>query len=252
MKLIESPTLATAHEKIIKYILENGYYQLTEDKEHTIETDSITAYIDTPFRHDQLSKFAPQKEMAAKEYARQLIEGSSNEFDYTYHDQLFKWSECHLDGIKKAHNQINYLIEKLKEIPESRRAVAIVFDPLKHQYTDKSVPCLQLLQLLYRSGKLDMRVVFRSNDMLMAAGLNMYALVHLQKLIADELDYNVGSYTHIALTPHIYHVRDSDKMLQMVNGINKIKYPDKPEDHIKIKDWILRNIEQYSKTGDIQ
>ena len=66
MKLIEAPTLATAHERIIKYILEKGYYQITEDKEHTIETDCITAYIDTPFRPERISKYAPQKGNGSK------------------------------------------------------------------------------------------------------------------------------------------------------------------------------------------
>lgn len=264
MKLIEAPTLATAHERIIRYILESGYYQYTEDKEHTIETDCITAYIDTPFRPDRISKYAPQQEMAAKEYARQLIEGSSNKFDYTYHDQLFKWHEYHIHGIKKVHNQVQYIIDKLTETPESRRAVAIVFDPMKHQYTDESVPCLQMMQLLYRNGRLNMRTVFRSNDMLTASGLNMYALTQLQKYIADELDYNVGSYTHIALTPHIYYIRDSKDMLKMTDGIKifpsgisklpdnlngVVKHPE--EESIKIQRWILDNIDTFSKTGRI-
>jgi thymidylate synthase len=247
MHIINAPTLATAHERIIRYILENGYYQFTEDKEHTIETDCITAVIDNPFRPDRISKFSPQKEMAANEYARQLIEGSENTFDYTYHDQLFKWNEYYIHGRKIVHNQISYLIEKLQEIPESRRAVAIIFDPNKHQYTDKSVPCLQLLQLLYRSGRLHMRTVFRSNDMLTASGLNMYALTQLQKHIADQLDYNVGSYTHIALTPHIYHIRDSEDMMTMINGING----QSPTEQIKMQKWIVENIESYSKIGRI-
>jgi thymidylate synthase len=251
MKLIEAPTLATAHERIIKYILEKGYYQLTEDKEHTVETDCISIFIDTPFRPERISKYAPQKEMAAKEYARQLIEGSNNKFDYHYHDQLFKWSEYHIHGVKKVHNQIQFIIDKLKEQPESRRAVAIVFDPNKHQYTDESVPCLQLVQMLYRGGRLHMRVIFRSNDMLTASGLNMYGLTHLQKVIADELDYNVGSYTHIALTPHIYHVRDSKDMMVMVDGLNRPKYPPMPEEQIKVQPWILDNIEKYAKDGRI-
>lgn len=249
MHVINAPTLATAHERIIRYILENGYYQFTEDKEHTIETDCITAYIENPFRPDRISAFAPQKEMAANEYARQLIEGSDNTFDYTYHDQLFKWNEYYIHGRKIVHNQIDYIIKKLQETPESRRAIAIVFDPNKHQYTDKSVPCLQLIQLLYRSGSLHMKTVFRSNDMLTASGLNMYALTLLQKNIADQLDYNIGSYTHIALVPHIYHIRDSDKMMTMVDGINK-QLKDQ-NDSIKIKKWVLENIETYSKTGRI-
>lgn len=251
MKLIEAPSLASAHERVIKYILEEGDYLFTEDKEHTVETDSITIFVDTPFRADRISKYAPQKEMAAKEYTKQLINGGKNTFDYTYHDQLFKWCEVTINGVKKDHNQIQYIIDKLTEYPESRRAVAIIFDPEKHQYTDKSVPCLQLIQFVYRNGRLHMRVVFRSNDMLTAAGLNMYALTQLQKDIADKLDVNSGSYTHIALTPHIYHVRDSTDMNTMVDGINRPKIPDASQFNIKIQPWILDNIEKYSKKGEI-
>ncbi len=44
--------------------------------------------------------------------------------------------------------------------------------------------------------------------MLSAAGANMYALVHLQKRIADEIGATCGRYTHIALVPHVYYRRD--------------------------------------------
>jgi thymidylate synthase len=53
-----------------------------------------------------------------------------------------------------------------------------------------------------------MKVVFRSNDMLSAAGANMFALVHLQKYIADQLGLPCGPYTHISLVPHVYYKRD--------------------------------------------
>ena len=69
-------------------------------------------------------------------------------------------------------------------------------------------PCLQLVQCILRDGKLAMRVIFRSNDMLTAAGANMYALVQLQKSIADRLGVTCGTYTHISLVPHIYYIRD--------------------------------------------
>src|SRR5512136_2226620 len=51
-------------------------------------------------------------------------------------------------------------------------------------------------------------VLFRSNDMLTAAGANMYALVQLQNSIADTLGLPCGTYTHISLVPHIYYIRD--------------------------------------------
>jgi len=249
IELISAPTLSTAHEKIIKYIVEKGYYSFTEDKEHTVETDTIAVYVDTPFRLPRISEFAPQQEMAAKEYARQLIEGSANEFDYTYHGQLFEWNIDYIHGHKIVHNQVQYIIDKLKEQPESRRAIAIVFDPLKHQYTDKSVPCLQLMQMVYRQSRLHMKVVFRSNDMLTASGLNMYGLTELQKVIANALEIPVGSYTHIALIPHLYHIRDSKYMEVMINGINK--RDEKISPPIKIQKWILDNIDKFAKTGGI-
>ena len=87
--------------------------------------------------------------------------------------------------------------------------------------------------------------------MLTASGLNMYGLTHLQKVIADELDYNVGSYTHIALTPHIYYIRDSKDMMTMVDGLNRPKYPPVPEEQINVQTWILNSIEKYAKEGRI-
>ena len=61
-----------------------------------------------------------------------------------------------------------------------------------------------------------MRVVFRSNDMLLAFGANAYALTMLQKKIADELGLEVGTYTHIALIPHVYHKRDAKDLELML------------------------------------
>jgi thymidylate synthase len=57
-----------------------------------------------------------------------------------------------------------------------------------------------------------MKVVFRSNDMLTAAGANMFALVHLQNAIAERLGIPPGPYTHMSLVPHIYYIRDVDDL----------------------------------------
>ena len=61
-------------------------------------------------------------------------------------------------------------------------------------------PCLQLVECVIREGKLHMKVVFRSNDMLTAAGANMFALATLQEYIAGESGLPCGSYTHISLS----------------------------------------------------
>jgi len=85
--------------------------------------------------------------------------------------------------------------------------MAITWNPYIDEQLD-DCPCLQLVQCLVRNGHLSMKVVFRSNDMLTAAGANMFALVHLQKYIAEQLGLPLGYYTHISLVPHIYYKRD--------------------------------------------
>lgn len=107
-------------------------------------------------------------------------------------------------------DQIDYIARKLAAAPNSRRAVAITWNPpVVDENLDDCPPCLQLVQCLLRDGKLQMKVVFRSNDILSAAGSNMYALVRLQKMIADRLGVPCGRYTHIALVPpHVYYRRD--------------------------------------------
>jgi len=62
-----------------------------------------------------------------------------------------------------------------------------------------------------------MKVVFRSNDFLSALGANMYGLVELQKKIASDVGVDVGTYTHIALVPHVYHVRDASQLKKMTS-----------------------------------
>jgi len=104
-------------------------------------------------------------------------------------------------------DQIAYIIRKLAASPVSRRAIAITWNPYVDEQLD-DCPCLQLVQCLVRDGRLSMKVIFRSNDMLSAAGANMFALVHLQKYIGEQLGLPCGYYTHISLVPHIYYKRD--------------------------------------------
>jgi thymidylate synthase len=97
----------------------------------------------------------------------------------------------------------------------TRRAVAITWTPEVDQ-DEKNVPCLQLIMCTIRRGRLDMKVVFRSNDMLSALGANMYGLTELQKFIADKIGVPVGTYTHISLVPHVYYKRDASELSKML------------------------------------
>ncbi len=208
MKLIRSPTLSRAHELVVRYILEKGHYLKTENGEETMETDEICICVDTPFEKPMASPSSRFKESFLEKYAYNIIHGSDAVFEYDYHGRLFDWG-CGLKLGDEIHqDQIQYIINKLSKNPESRRALAITWCPPVDEGLN-DCPCLQLVQCVVRDGKLDMKIIFRSNDMLSAAGSNMYALACLQRHIADALGLPVGTYTYISLVPHIYFKRDA-------------------------------------------
>lgn len=208
MRVIRAPSIGRAHEQIIQMILEKGWVLNTEDDEATIEFEEIAMQVDTPLSDPMVSHYSRFQQKFVEQYAKDLLNGSHASFEYDYHGRLFDWGEkLSLDGEAVHIDQIAYIVEKIRSSPNTRRAIAITWNPVIDEKLN-DCPCLQLVQCVLREGKLHMKVIFRSNDMLTAAGANMYALVQLQKSIADQLGVSCGTYTHISLVPHIYYIRD--------------------------------------------
>lgn len=220
MKLLQSNSIGRLHELVVEYILEYGSEVLTEDGAPTLETDAVTLYTSTPLSEPMISTRSPLHDDFVNTYAYNLINGSESNFEYDYHTRLFEWGKNSSVDVYRT-DQIQYIIDKLAVEPNSRRAQAITWIP-PDDVKLRDCPCLQHVQCKVRDNKLHMSVVFRSNDMLLGAGSNMYAFVYLQKYILDQLNLKtnsnitMGSYTHIALIPHIYVNRDIDEL--------KIKY----------------------------
>jgi len=212
MRILRAPSLGTAHELAVKVVLEKGRALETENKEATVECDEIGIRVEKPLTEPMVSRHSRFSRKFMEKYAEDLLTGTPANFEYDYHDRLFNWGEnLQAEGSSLHIDQVGYIIRKLQESPVSRRAIAVTWNP----YTDEhraDCPCLQLVQCLIRDDRLQMKVVFRSNDMLTAAGANMFALVHLQQSIADKLEVAAGPYTHISLVPHIYYKRDVDDL----------------------------------------
>ena len=62
--------------------------------------------------------------------------------------------------------------------------------------------CAQSFHFCIRDNKLHMTVMMRSNDAVQATFMNAVGFIELQEMVANELDVEVGSYTHIAYSFH--------------------------------------------------
>lgn len=128
------------------------------------------------------------------------IAPEEGKWEYTYHERLF---EYRVPGIPEPIDQIEALIEKLREAPHTRRAQAVTWQA----WNDLGIndpACLQRMWFRVEEGRLNLVVHMRSNDAFKAAFMNMFAFTELQRMVAERLDVAVGDYVHGADSFHIY------------------------------------------------
>lgn len=98
-------------------------------------------------------------------------------------------------------DQWEFVREMLKNDPNSRQAVIHIKDPGVHP---KDTPCTVCMQFFIRDNKLHLTVYMRSNDVWMGFPYDVFNFTCYQIRMAMELGVDIGSYTHIAGSLHLY------------------------------------------------
>ena len=122
-------------------------------------------------------------------------------------------------------NQLELLIEHLRQSPGSRQAVVTFWkaDDLWHSVRDKrkDLPCTLSLQFLIRKNKLHLITTMRSNDAWLGLPYDVFAFTCFQWLVAGILGIEPGTYTHQAGSIHLYE-KNWDAAREAMKG----DYPD--------------------------
>jgi len=109
---------------------------------------------------------------------------------------------------KSSVNQLDFISQKLNNSPYNRHGYASIWSP--HIDTSSSYPsCIIGIYFMVRDNKLNMTAILRSNDAWGQALNDIYELAMIQKEMALRLQLKVGSYTHFAMSYHLY---TKDKM----------------------------------------
>lgn len=171
---------------------------------------TMTFSINDALTEPMISKLFIGGPYELEQYRQEMLDGildfeiGKGNWTYTYHDRY--------------KDQYNFVVDELRRNPYSRRAVMDIRTPDDISSPDPA--CMQHLQYFIRDGKLHCKVLFRSNDACKATFMNTFALIMLQKRIADELGVEVGSYTHRANSFHCYE-RDFETLDTYVDYISK-------------------------------
>lgn len=106
----------------------------------------------------------------------------------------------------RVRYQVANVVHKLKEDPETRQAVATLWDPVLDNLADKKdYPCTVMLHFeITRRDTLAMTVVMRSNDVWLGLPYDMFQFTQLQCTVARALGIEPGRYRHVTMSMHIY------------------------------------------------
>ena len=250
--LVIRDTLPEAYHEALKLLYLYGIEcECSDWRTKTIEAP-MTMQVLYPLKEPMISKCFIGGQRELQQYVMEMLDGvldfeiSYGNWEYTYHDRIHRYE---VDG--DIVDQVSCIINKLNLNPSSRRAVIDV--RRSDDLLSDDPACLQHIQYMIRDDKLDCYVLFRSNDACKAAFMNAFALIMLQKQIADALGIEVGTYTHRANSFHCYQ-KDYDLLKGYIKRIrdkpNETTYnykDDWREEMLEYVPEILRDIEKLKK-----
>ena len=105
----------------------------------------------------------------------------------------------------QRNNQLGYVVDKLRDNPDTRHAAISIYDAKEHNRYSKDTPCTYAIQFSIVDEKLCMSVYMRSNDIWYGFCNDQYQFASLQEMVADRLSIETGWYYHHAHNMHLYN-----------------------------------------------
>ena len=156
----------------------------------------------------------------------------------------------------KRYNLVDKLLSNLKNDPFSRRHIINMLQEADLKETDGLYPCAYETIWSVRKHKgdmhLDMTLIQRSNDYLMAGYINKIQYCALQMMVAAHVGYKVGKFCHYVHNLHVYdrHLNAAHEILDrtplLINPkielINNTSFYD-----VKLSDFVISGIDGITK-----
>ena len=105
----------------------------------------------------------------------------------------------------ERNGQLDKVIKLLNDNPKTRQAAISIYDAKEIKSYKYDTPCTYAVQFTILDNKLNMCVTMRSNDLWYGFCNDQYCFSKLQKLVADEVGWPVGTYFHFAHNLHLYN-----------------------------------------------
>jgi thymidylate synthase len=153
----------------------------------------------------------------------------------------------------RYYNQIERAIERLREKPDTRRAVISILEPSDLEPEKIEAPCTTALQFIRRRDRLHMIAMMRSNDAFIGFTHDVFCFTMIQEFIARALGLQLGEYHHFATSLHLYE-QDVQKVASYLDeGFQNPTFamPKMPPGCQRVNLATFLKVEQSIRCGDI-
>jgi len=235
----------------LKKILDNGCWDIDPRPKYNDGTPAHSKFITGVFEEYDISN----EEFPIPTLRNTAIKTGIKEVLWIYQKQSSSLDDAHGMGIKwwdewdignntigqrygstiKKWNLIDNILKTLIEEPFSRRHIMNMFQYSDLKETKGLYPCAYETIFSVRKENnnfiLDMTLIQRSSDYIVANAINKGQYLALQMMIAGHCNYKVGKFCHLVQNLHIY-----DRHFNAVSELlNKIPLNDYPMFHLKEK-----------------
>ena len=159
-------------------------------------------YLSLDRRGDAILAYAP----SYKNFLDDGIANGSYGWRWLMNPGFNRAAQQHQDTV--LDNQLSLAFKMLKQDPNTRQCIVTMWDSEDlidaYKKTYKDIPCTLSMQFLLRENKLHCIVNMRSNDIWLGLPYDIFCFSTIQRIMADALEVEYGTYTHNVGSLHIY------------------------------------------------
>jgi thymidylate synthase len=232
MTIIQANSPGDAWCKVSRHLLENGVKvgNLTEELNVVTEITEFKSddWFDLHFRNvmgdDRIdyAKTVTFLQPTQLENTNQFFE-SKEKLDYKFikdHWHQSYWGR--MVSWQGEFNQIENVIKILRTGKSVKRCELIIFDPSRDARNPYSQPCMVMIDLKPRNGKLYLTSILRSNRVSKSGYADYTALVELGKFLCIESDLELEKVTTLACSCHIGDMdNEKKKTIKLLEILNR-------------------------------
>ncbi len=249
MHLINGATANDVWQKaFMMFTPENGFNLQPGRNGHTKELLHVCFCIEDPSQRWIVSRYPAMNPAFALAEVVWILNGREDSSFLNYFNRQLPQYAGHGEKYYGAYgfrlrnhfgiDQLDRAYNVFRNKPNTRQVVLQIWDGRKDlpektgNPQDMDIPCNLMSLLKVRDGKLEWMQINRSNDLFLGFPHNVVQFTMLQEIIAGWLNLELGDYTHISDSLHLYS-RDEGKV-DIIRGvpivINNDRFSETKED----------------------